>query len=81
MAQRMLADDAPKDALIARVDGRLVDLTRGAAEFGSANVEFPAPDDPDVLHVMRHSAAHVLAQAVVRLIPEAKYAKTPWIES
>ena len=37
----------------------------------------PPADDPDVLHVMRHSAAHVMAQAVLRLFPDAKYAIGP----
>ncbi len=39
----------------------------------------PQADDPDVLHVMRHSAAHVMAQAVLRLFPDAKYAIGPAI--
>ncbi|MGH7860210.1 MAG: threonine--tRNA ligase, partial [Candidatus Binatia bacterium] len=37
-------------------------------------------EDPDVLAVMRHSAAHVMAQAVLRLFPDAKYAIGPSIE-
>ncbi len=78
MTQR-LADIAPKDALVARVNGQLVDLARGVDEFGGADPQFPPPDDPDVLHVMRHSAAHVMAQAVLRLFPEAKYAIGPSI--
>jgi threonyl-tRNA synthetase len=36
-----------------------------------------AVDDADALDVMRHSAAHVLAQAVLRLFPDAKYAIGP----
>jgi threonyl-tRNA synthetase len=36
--------------------------------------------DQDALHVMRHSAAHVMAQAVVRIFPEAKYAIGPAIK-
>ena len=34
----------------------------------------------DALDVMRHSAAHVMAQAVVRLFPEAKYAIGPAVQ-
>ncbi len=37
----------------------------------------PPADDPDILHVMRHSAAHVMAQAILRLFPDAKYAIGP----
>lgn len=35
----------------------------------------------DALNVMRHSAAHVMAQAVVRLFPDAKYAIGPAVEN
>jgi threonyl-tRNA synthetase len=77
MSDQRLADNAPPSALVARVDGRLVDLARSTDEFGDAEIEFPPADDPDVLHVMRHSAAHVMAQAVLRLFPDAKYAIGP----
>ncbi|MEX2538225.1 MAG: threonine--tRNA ligase [Actinomycetota bacterium] len=77
MNAERLADIAPDGALVARVDGRLVDLSRNSDEFGDAEVSFPPADDPDVLHVMRHSAAHVMAQAVLRVFPDAKYAIGP----
>src|ERR671919_3183409 len=38
-------------------------------------------DDPDALHVLRHSAAHLLAEAVRRLYPGVKVAIGPPIET
>lgn len=56
--------------LVVRVDGVLTDLDR---VFGhDVEVEPVAADTPDGRAVMRHSAAHVLAQAVQQLHPEAK---------
>ena len=69
---------APAGALVAKLGDALVDLSRAVepADDGKELV-FPAPEDPEVVHVLRHSAAHVLAQAVLRLFPDAKYAIGP----
>jgi threonyl-tRNA synthetase len=66
------------DAIAARLAGRLVDLS--APVVDDADVEPILPGDPDGLHVLRHSTAHVLAQAVCDLFPSAKYAIGPAIE-
>src|SRR5688572_1068660 len=76
-----LGDRAPEGALVARVGGELVDLTRDESDFAADQVEFPSADDPAVLHVMRHSAAHVMAQAVLRVFPDAKYGIGPPVEN
>ncbi|HVL82644.1 MAG TPA: threonine--tRNA ligase [Actinomycetota bacterium] len=77
-----LRDLAPQGALIALLDGEPVDLARELrAEEEGAEVVFPAPDDPRSLHVLRHSAAHVLAQAVLREFPDARYAIGPPVEN
>jgi threonyl-tRNA synthetase len=68
----------PPEAIAARVDGELVDLSYVPAIDGK--VEPVLPDDPDGLHVLRHSAAHVLAQAVCDLWPGTRYAMGPPIE-
>jgi threonyl-tRNA synthetase len=68
----------PSDALCARVDGRLVDLS--AAISDDVEAEPVRAGDPDGLHVLRHSAAHVMAQAVCDLYAGAKYAIGPPIE-
>ncbi|MEO8476603.1 MAG: threonine--tRNA ligase, partial [Actinomycetota bacterium] len=68
----------PKGSVAARVDGELRDLS--FVPSADAVVEPIAPASEDGLHVLRHSAAHVLAQAVCDLHPGAKYAIGPAIE-
>jgi len=68
----------PKGTVAARVDGELRDLS--FVPSVDADVEPIAPDSEDGLHVLRHSTAHVLAQAVCDLYPGAKYAIGPAIE-
>jgi threonyl-tRNA synthetase len=68
----------PPEAIAARVDGELVDLSHVPATDGK--VEPVLPDEGDGLHVLRHSAAHVLAQAVCDLWPGTRYAIGPPIE-
>ena len=66
------------EAIAARVDGELVDLSFVPTTDGKA--EPVLPDDPDGLHVLRHSAAHVMAQAVSDLWPGTRYAIGPPID-
>jgi threonyl-tRNA synthetase len=68
----------PPQAVAARFDGELVDLSFVPAEDGRA--EPVSVGDPDGLHVLRHSTAHVMAQAVCDLWPGAMYAIGPPIE-
>jgi threonyl-tRNA synthetase len=68
----------PPGAIVARFDGELVDLSFVPKRDGT--VEPVTADQPDGLHVLRHSTAHVMAQAVCELIPGAKYAIGPPIE-
>jgi threonyl-tRNA synthetase len=73
-----VADLVPNDAIAARVDGQLVDLSQQLTE--DAAVEPVLAAEPDGLHVLRHSTAHVMAQAVCDLFPGARYAIGPPIE-
>ena len=59
-----------KDVVVARVDGELWDLDREIPV--GATVEGVTIDSEDGLNVLRHSAAHVLAQAVQQVNPDAK---------
>ncbi len=68
-----------KDAIAAKVDGTVVDLQVPLADGESVAIVTPASDDGR--HVLRHSTAHVLAQAVTQLFPGAKYSIGPAIES
>ena len=59
-----------KDVVVARVNGELWDLDRDLP--ADAVVEAVSINSPDGMQVLRHSAAHVLAQAVQQLRPDAK---------
>ncbi len=67
-AADLFADD--RAIVVARVNGELRDLAHVLAD-GDA-VEPVRIDDPDGLQVLRHSCAHVLAQAVQQVNPDAK---------
>jgi threonyl-tRNA synthetase len=66
-----------KAALAARVDGTWVDLDRPI--HADAALEIVVPATNEGREVLRHSTAHVMAQAVVRLFPGAQYAIGPAI--
>jgi len=68
-----------QDAIAARVNGSLRDL--GVALADGDVVEPVAAGSPDGLSIVRHSAAHVLAQAVQELYPEAKLGIGPPVEN
>ena len=67
------------DAIVARVNGDLWDLTR--AFDGDAKLEILTTKNPDALEVYRHSTAHLLAAAVLELFPETKLGIGPPIEN
>jgi threonyl-tRNA synthetase len=67
-----------KAALAARVDGKLVDTSYVIDR--DANLAIVTDKDPDGLEVIRHSTAHLLAQAVKELFPEAQVTIGPVIE-
>ena len=66
-----------KDALCAEVNGQMTDLS--AALPAGASVAIVTPASEKGREVLRHSSAHVLAQAVTRLWPGAHYAIGPAI--
>jgi threonyl-tRNA synthetase len=68
-----------KSAIAAAVDGTETDLTRPLPD--GATVAIVTADTDAGRHVLRHSTAHVLAQAVTRLFPGAKFSIGPAIEN
>src|ERR1700722_4451659 len=68
-----------KDALVARVDGELVDLSRPLDR--SVNLAILTSKDAEALQVFRHSAAHLLAAAVLELYPDVQLGIGPPIEN
>jgi threonyl-tRNA synthetase len=67
-----------KAALAGKVDGKLVDLSRSIEH--DARVEIVTEKSPDALEIIRHSTAHLLAQAVQRLYPGTQVTIGPVIE-
>ena len=69
-----------KAALAIKVDGELRDLAAPLPE-GGGEVAILTDRDPDALELIRHDAAHVMAEAVVDLYPGTKVTIGPPIES
>src|SRR6202020_2918991 len=67
------------DAVVARVDGDLWDLTRPFEK--ASKLEILTSRNPEALQVYRHSTAHLLAAAVLELFPETKLGIGPPTES
>ena len=68
-----------KAALAGRVDGRLVDLSHVVDK--DAEVAIVTGRDPEGLELIRHSMAHLMAQAVKELFPSAQVTIGPAIEN
>jgi threonyl-tRNA synthetase len=76
------ADSANEAAMYGAEDAaasRLVDLSASLTE--EVKLELIKENDPDALRVVRHSAAHVLATAVLELFPETKLGHGPATDS
>ncbi|HXG51112.1 MAG TPA: threonine--tRNA ligase [candidate division Zixibacteria bacterium] len=70
--------EAGKDVIAARLDGKAVDLSRPLTEDGT--VEWISVDSPEGLDILRHSTAHLMAQAVQSLFPGTQVTIGPTIE-
>ena len=68
-----------KQALLAVVDGVNKDLSDTIEK--DAAVEFVTPDTKEGLHAIRHTASHVMAQAIQHLFPGVKFAIGPAIDT
>src|SRR5689334_17763787 len=70
-----------KAAIVGRVDGKLVDLF-SVIPPGQHDLAIVTDRDPDGLFVLRHSTAHVMAQAIRHLYgPGVQYTIGPVIEN
>ncbi|CKJ00704.1 threonyl-tRNA synthetase [Streptococcus pneumoniae] len=63
-----ISNSLAKKALAGKFNGKLIDTTRAITEDGS--IEIVTPDHEDALPILRHSAAHLFAQAARRLFPD-----------
>src|SRR6204780_4817022 len=76
---RSISTRLADDAIVARVNGDLWDLTR--ALEADTKLEILTTRNPEALEVYRHSTAHLLAAAVLELFPETKLGIGPPIET
>ncbi len=77
-AAKAISNSLGKDAVVAKVNGELTDL-RDPITDGS-EVEFFTKADKEGLFTLRHTAAHVMAQAIQHLFPGTKFAIGPAID-
>ncbi|MGX6979937.1 threonine--tRNA ligase [Vagococcus elongatus] len=68
-----------KKALAGKFNGELIDLVRPLEEDGG--LEIVTPDHEDALGILRHSAAHLMANAIRRIYPEIHFGVGPAIEN
>ncbi|MGH2086045.1 threonine--tRNA ligase [Aerococcus urinaeequi] len=74
-----ISNSLAKRALAAKIDGELVDLNAPINEGGA--IEIVDPKHEDALGILRHSTAHLMAQAMKRLYPDIKFGVGPAIET
>jgi threonyl-tRNA synthetase len=67
-----------KKAIAGKLDGEMYDLRRPIEKDGA--IEIVTPDSSDALEVLRHSTAHLMAQAIKRLYKNVKLGVGPVIE-
>src|SRR3989442_11618603 len=81
-AARAIGPKLADDAVLVRSNGRVQDLRLPLEDGPPIQILTTRDtDDPDALYVLRHSAAHLLAEAVRRLYPGTNIAIGPPIEN
>lgn len=74
-----ISNSLAKKALAGKFNGELVDLTRPLESDGTIAIITPA--DEEALPLLRHSAAHLMAQAAKRLFPNIHFGVGPAIDT
>jgi len=80
---QVAADIGPglaKAALVAVVDDQTVGLDHVLRDDDEASIRFLTKKDPEALSVLRHSCAHIMARAVMRIRPNVSLAFGPTVE-
>lgn len=78
-AAKAISNSLGRDAVVAKVNGEYADLCDNIED--GTQVEFFTKDSPEALHTLRHTAAHVMAQAIQHLFPGTKFAIGPAIDT
>ncbi|WP_430603350.1 threonine-tRNA ligase [Enterococcus sp. DIV0724b] len=76
---KSISNSLAKKALAGKFNGTLIDLDRPIEEDGK--IEIVTPDHEDALQILRHSSAHLMANALRRLFPKIKFGVGPAIDS
>jgi len=77
-AAKKISNSLAKDVLVAKVDGELTDIRNNITD--GTQVEFFTKADKEGLFTLRHTAAHVMAQAIQHLYSGTKFAIGPAID-
>lgn len=77
-AAKAISNSLGRDAVVAKVNGELTDLRDPIVD--GAEVEFFTKEDKEGLFTLRHTASHVMAQAIQHLFPGTKFAIGPAID-
>ena len=77
-AAKAISNSLGKNALVAKVNGELTDLRDPIVD--GPEVQFLTKEDPAGLFALRHTASHVMAQAIQHLFPGVKFAIGPAID-
>lgn len=77
-AAKAISNSLGKNAIVAKINGELTDLRDPIVD--GATVEFFTKEDKEGLFTLRHTASHVMAQAIQHLFPGVKFAIGPAID-
>ena len=75
---KLISPGLAKKCVAGKVNGELVEANRAINE--DANFEIITKDNPVAFEILNHSTAHLMAQAIKRLYPNAKFGIGPHIE-
>jgi threonyl-tRNA synthetase len=76
---KLIGPGLAKAAVAGKIDGKVVDLSHKLS--GSPSVQILTEKNPEALMVLRHSTAHVMAEAIQKLWPQAQLAYGPPLEN
>ncbi|MDD2388811.1 MAG: threonine--tRNA ligase [Desulfobacterales bacterium] len=76
---RSISEGLARNCVAMEINGKTVDLSTPVSE--DAEVRLITTNDPEALEILRHSAAHVMAEAIQRLYKDAKLTIGPVVEN
>ena len=70
-----------RDAIGALINGQLADVSTPIGQDAAVAIITAKAEDPNAVYLLRHSAAHVMAEAIIRLFPAVRLAYGPPVET